>query len=122
MALSDTLGAFLDRADELDGLTLANAIRRLATDAATVITHYTAGEVPALFQRASVALVWIDAEQKDVENRRNRHGRMRAVLDLTDLAEAIRRFHSGRGDDDHLLAMRQEISAALRPFVDAGDA
>jgi len=119
--LSDTLGAFLDQTDELDGLALANAIRRLATDCAAVIDAYSGGEVPALLQRCGVALIWIDAEAHDLDSRVNRRGRMRAVLDLVDLCEAIHRFHSGRGDDDHLTAMRADIRAALRHLVDAAD-
>jgi hypothetical protein len=119
--LSDTLTAFLDQTDDLDGLALANAIRRLATDAAAIIPDHSAGEIPALIQRCGTALAWLNAEAKDLESRANRHGRQRAVLDLTDLLEAIHTFHAGRSDDDHLSAMRAEIAAALRPLVEAAD-
>jgi hypothetical protein len=120
--LSDTLGAFLDHVDELDATALANEVRRIAIDAARCIADHSAGEIAAIVQRAGVALIWLNAEARDPENRQNRRGRTRAVLDLLDLAESVRTFHAGRGDDDHLAAMRGEISAALRPIVDAADA
>ncbi len=120
--LAEILGTFLDDADELEGTALKKSVIQLATDAATLVADHTCGEIPALLQRASVALAWIIAETKDPDDRQNRRGRLRAVLDLADLCEAIRVFHAGKGDDDHLAAMREEISAALRPFVDAGDA
>jgi hypothetical protein len=122
MALSEILSAFLDQVDESEGTALRKLVIRLTTDCTAVIADYSAGEVPALFQRACVALIWLSAEAKDPESRAKRRGRTRAVLDLTDLAEAIHRFHSGHGSDDQLALMRAEITAALRPIVDAGDA
>ena len=121
MSLSTILDAFLDVADEPDADALGNAIRRLANESARCVGDYTCGEVAAIVQRCGTALIWLNAEAKDAENRQNRRGRQRAVLDLIDLAEAIRAFHAGRGDDDALAAMRQEIAAALRPLVDAAD-
>jgi hypothetical protein len=44
VTLSDTLGTFLDAADELDGLALANAVRRPATDGAALIADHSAGD------------------------------------------------------------------------------
>ncbi len=66
-------------------------------------------------QRAGTALIWLDAEAKDPENRSNRRGRMRAVLDLLDLCEAIQRFHAGRGDDDHLSGHARRGSRGVAP-------
>ena len=86
--LADTISAFLDQIDELDGPALANAVRRLANESARCTAEHTCGEIAAIVQRAGVALIWIDAEARDPENRQNRHGRQRAVLDLIDLAEA----------------------------------
>ena len=72
-------------------------------------------------QRCGVALIWLDAEAKDAENRQNRHGRQRAVLDLIDLCEVIRAFHAGKGDDDAFAVLRAEVGAALTPIVEAAD-
>ena len=121
MSLSTILETFITNADEPDADALGNAIRRLANESARCVANQTCGEVAAIAQRCGTALICIDAEQRDPDSRVNRHGRQRAVLDLIDLAEAIRQFHAGKGDDDAFAAMRAEVSAALRPIVEAAD-
>ncbi len=120
--LSEVVSRFLDGADECDAAALGNEVRRLANDSVRCIGDFTCGEIAAIVQRCGTAMAWIVAEQRDPDSRQHRHGRQRALLDLLDLCEAIRTFHAGKGDDDHLSAMRVEIADALRPLVNAADA
>jgi len=92
---------------------LQGLVMRLARDAVEHVAEYGMGEIPALVQRSHEVLATLADD--DPHDRRSRHRRRAAVLNLCVLADAVQSHHAGSRAQQRSTIddMRERIAEAL---------